>query len=346
VAAATFPGLGSADLAPLLSPHFDHADSGLTPEHYFVLTRVDGKTPLKQIVLISGFGEARALEILRKLREEGAIYFPGEAPPPKKVKRRMPTTRPGGAIQIDEKLLDEPGDLSREQKRAILVKQVAIRGANLFEVLEVDPDADKRALKRAYFKISKDFHPDRYYGKNLGSFKARLDEVFAVATRAFEELEDDDRRAQYLATLEEQAHAADPSSPAPQKPTTVPPAGASPSAQAAELFEHACQHQVTGEVKQALREFAQAIRLDPQPRYLRRAAEAALRAQELRSAEEYAKKAAELDSRDASAHRMLAKVFRATGRKPEARRELEIASKLDPNNSFIAAELDELNRQA
>ena len=26
------------------------------------------------------------------------------------------------------------------------------------------------ALKRAYFKLSKDIHPDRFYGKRLGSF--------------------------------------------------------------------------------------------------------------------------------------------------------------------------------
>jgi tetratricopeptide (TPR) repeat protein len=357
-------------MAPLLAPSFDPADAELTPEHYFVLTRIDGRTALSQLVLISGFPEDKTIAILKKLRDEGAIYFPGEPPPRKKARgtnpnpsqtgpARVPTTSPKPAVtrtdvQVDERALAEACDLSLEQKRAILIKQATLKTSNLFEVLEVGIDADKRALKRAYFKISKDFHPDRYYGKALGSFRQRLDEIFAVATKAFELLDDDAKRASYLkvlGSLTTGASAAGAIATAtgivkpPTSPPQASPAPRSPEAvaRARELFERACQHQVTGDVKIALQEFDQAITLDPQPRYLRRAAEAALRAQELRSAEEYATKAAELDARDAGVRRMLAKVFRATGRITDARRELELASKLDPENAFIAAELDELN---
>ena len=43
------------------------------------------------------------------------------------------------------------------------------------------------ALKRAYFKLSKDVHPDRYYGKQLGSFaigSRRCSRPSAARTRA------------------------------------------------------------------------------------------------------------------------------------------------------------------
>lgn len=343
------PGVGPGDVAPLLNPNFDPASADLTPEHYFVMTRVDGRTSLKQIILISGFAEDKAVAILQKLRSEGAIYLPDEPPPPRRPPKgtpqpqdpvaapppKAPTTRP--PVAIDQAALSEACDLSEEQKRTILTKQAQIKGANLFEILEVPIDADKKTLKRAYFKMSKDFHPDRFYGKSLGSYRDRLDQIFHMATRAFEHLDDDDKRAAYVESLR--------AGETPDKPSTKPPSGQSPAARAQELFEQACQHQVTGEVKRALQEFAAAIRLDPQPRYLKRAAEAALRAQELRSAEEYATKAAELDSRDAGVHRMLAKVFRASGRVADARRELETAIRLAPDDAFIAAELEELNRR-
>ncbi len=414
--ATTYAGLGAGDAAPLLNGQWNPAGIDLTPEHYFVLTRVDGRTPLKQIVLISGFGEEKAVAILRKLKESGAIYFPGETPsqprpaapaakppapagpvvspaPPAKVvpsmARAVPSTakpvaappvarraatapvtpptdppgkplgtadtlRPGAIpagvmagpyttpkppdpnIKINESLLDEECDLSPEQKRAVLIKQASLKNATLFDVLEVPTDADKRALKRAYFKISKDFHPDRFYGKNLGTYRERLDQIFALATKAFEHLDDDGRRAAYAATL-----SAGESFETAGKPVTVPP-GQTPAARAVELFDMACQHQVTGDTQRALQEFAAAIRLDPQPRFLRRASEAALRAQELRSAEEYATKAAELDPRDAGTQRMLAKVHRAMGWLKDARSELERAKRLDPGNRYIAAELEEV----
>lgn len=366
--ANTYPGLGPVDAAPLLNMQWNPAGADLTPEHYFVLTRVDGKTPLKQIVLISGFGEDKALAILVKLKEAGAIYFQGEVParaatarpatkPPEGKPRSIGTAdtlRPGtipgdkdkpGTVpprppdpntKIDEAALAEECDLTVEQKRVILIKQASLKNGTLFDVLEVPPEADKRALKRAYFKMSKDFHPDRFYGKNLGSYRERLDRIFAVATKAFEHLDDDGRRTAYVASLASAVPAQ------PGKPATIPPSGQSPAARAVELFDLACQHQVTGDTKRAMQEFAAAIRLDPQPRFFRRAAEAALRAQELRSAEEYATKAAELDPRDAGTLRMLAKVHRAMGRLGEARSALERAKRLDPGNRYIAAELDEV----
>jgi curved DNA-binding protein CbpA len=238
-------------------------------------------------------------------------------------------------------ILAEQVDLSEDQKRLIYTKHVLIQHGTLFEVLEVFPDADRKALKRAYFKISKDFHPDRFYGKKLGTFHQRLGEIFKAATDAFELLDDDGKREQYLSRL--------------RAGHRTPPGGAtaldiaahgsqSRAERAAELFELACQHEAAGDVKLALSEFGAAISLDPTPRYLRRAAEACLRASELRSAEEYVKKFAGLSPRDASAHRMLAKVQRAQGRNQEALTELELASRLDPENVHIAAELDELRK--
>ena len=102
-------------------------------------------------------------------------------------------------------------------------------------------------------------------------------------------------------------------------------------------------HHVSGELDTALAEFAQAIALDPQPRYLRRAAEVALKAQRLREAEEYAKKATELDSQNAASHRVLGRVLAQTGRPHEARAAFVRALRIDPQNPHIAAELRELD---
>jgi curved DNA-binding protein CbpA len=267
---------------------------------------------------------------------------PSAARQPASPTTAPPAGPPPRQVNVPPEVLAEAADLSEEQKRLIYSKHALMRQGTLFDLLEVFPDADRKALKRAYFKISKDFHPDRFYGKKLGSFQQRLAEIFKAATDAFELLDDDGKREQYLLRLRA-GHRTPPGGAMPD------PAGnsngpQSRSERAAELFEQACQHEASGDVARALREFSAAIQLDPLPRYLRRAVEACLRASELRSAEEYVKKFAGLSPRDASAHRMVAKVLRAQGRNQEAITELELASRLDPENVHIAAELEELQK--
>jgi curved DNA-binding protein CbpA len=366
-------GVPSLDLAPVINREWDPtgASVAMTPEDYFVLTRVDGKTSFKQICVIAGFPETQTMQILSKLRDAGAILLPGEPPPAQPlrtargtqptqvpppadagahVRKRPSTSAPPPmilerrvavsvrSILIDEAALAESCDLSLEQKRAILTKHAALSGGTLFEILDVDPDADKRTIKRSYYRISKDFHPDRFYGKKLGSFEQRLADIFKMCTEAFDLLDDDGQREAYLHRLRgDAAVAAGGPAPAPLGPQ-------SKVHRAGELFELACQHEVTGETQQALAEFGAAVALDPQPRFLRRAAEACIRAQELRSAEEYAKKFAALSPRDAQAHRTLAKVYKALGRNQDAHTELQTATQLDPGNRHIAAELEEIQK--
>jgi tetratricopeptide (TPR) repeat protein len=345
--AKTLPGLGPAEIAPLVNRDFDLGKARLGQEEYFVLTRIDGRTSLRELILISGFPEGQALTILRRLRQVGAMYFPGEdpaRPPPPELDFDSEPPRP--PAQIDEAILAEDVDLTDEQKRVILTKYASLAGGTYFSVLEVHRDAGKKALRAARDKISMRFHPDRpaYFKKRLGSYRSLLAQIFEIANEAFEVLSDDARRETYVLGLV----AARNGVPVDNAPAsdTGPVATRSPSdrQRAADLFEEACHHQVTGELPRALTEFASAISLDPQPRYLRRAAQAALRAQELRDAEEYGKRAAELDPQNAESHRVYGRILRARGRLDEAHRALEEANRLDPGNPHIAAELRALMR--
>src|SRR5262249_19566666 len=156
---------------------------------------------------------------------------------------------------IDEALLLEPCDLSDEIKRAILIKQTAVkRAATLYDILEIEPAADKKTIKRNYFKLSKDYHPDRYYGKKLGSFQARLAEIFEQMAKAFDILGDDVKREQYEAELASRGSPGAGAVPTVSvaratSPTPVPTAQI--KAIASSLFEQAIHHQVTGELKTA-----------------------------------------------------------------------------------------------
>jgi tetratricopeptide (TPR) repeat protein len=189
-------------------------------------------------------------------------------------------------------------------------------------ILGVARGGDAKTLKRAYFKLSKDVHPDRFYGKRLGSFQHRLAVVFEAVSRAYAKL---------------------------TAPDTVIPTGVhravgteqpqTPHEYAAELFERACTLEVTGDPLEAMKLFAAAVRIEPHTRYLRRAATCALSAGQPKTAVEYAKKAQAQAPEDPSAARLLATAFRAAGKLADAEELLVLAMAMKSSNDALATEL-------
>jgi curved DNA-binding protein CbpA len=68
---------------------------------------------------------------------------------------------------------------------------------NLFELLDVDPSAGLMDLRRAYFKRSKQFHPDRFFSRKLGPYKKMLERIFQWCHAAFKFLKDEKQRELY-----------------------------------------------------------------------------------------------------------------------------------------------------
>ena len=327
------PDLGSARLAPRQNPLFTPG-TGFTTEDYFVWSRLDGHTTLHDLILMVGLGTERSIEILRSLRRLGAVLLPGEEP--HRPQPPAPAPPPPGAFTDEEqRAMTEPVQLQEAEKRRIIEVMRMVRAGDYFAVLGVSREVDRRELKRAYFRMSKEFHPDRHYKQELGTFGPWLSRIFETATTAFQVLDDDVRRAQHASALD--------GTPAPGKRAGSE-SGTSGtqnrSEHAAELVERGCDAKMAGDLAGAVKLLAAAARVDPQPRYLRRAAACALAGGQLSEAEEYAKKAASLRSDDASYARVLADVHRAAGRLNEAEEVLLRALKLPSASDLLARELE------
>jgi hypothetical protein len=365
------PEIGSTGQKLRQSPVFDPLRAGVSTEEYFVWSRIDGVTTLRDLLLMTGFAPDHAVQIVRRLRALGAVLLPGEsaapvrrppsdtakgvgvapAPPPRRPDSVVtPLTPPAAAPEpartlrtpeppaarrptestpiVDDDLVDpdadelaalaEPVELDDVERRRVLAMARRVTASNPRALLGVGLDADKQAIKRAYFRLSKDFHPDRFYRRKLGSYGARLAAVFEALSHAYEE----------LTTSSARRRVASPS----QEPQT-------PQEYAADLFARACATEVQGDPAGALKLFEAAIRVDGQARYLRRAATCALTARDTRLALEYAKKAANLDPGDPSTARLLAQAFRAAGKLADAEEVLVMAMALKNENDVLGAEL-------
>jgi tetratricopeptide (TPR) repeat protein len=95
----------------------------------------------------------------------------------------------------------------------------------------------------------------------------------------------------------------------------------------------------------ALRAFDEAIHFRPHDaELLRRAARLAwATGGDLHQAKEWAMAAVELDGGNATSHRVLGQIYKAAGLEANARRELEVACKLDPTDAEAQSELRALS---
>jgi curved DNA-binding protein CbpA len=99
---------------------------------------------------------------------------------------------------------NERVDLTEEEQKRILCFFATLETLTHHELLQVSREADEQEIKRAYFRVSRDFHPDRYFRRELGPFKDKVEAIFKKLNKAYEVLSDPKRRKQYESTLPEE----------------------------------------------------------------------------------------------------------------------------------------------
>ena len=122
-------------------------------------------------------------EMLRKAQEKAGDKPEPAAKEPGSLLARLDNDDP-----VEPADLIEGHDLSAETKRRIIRVHRQLRKLLPHELLGVPADADKATLKRAFAAASKELHPDRYYGKDLGPFRTKLAKIFTRVTEAVEEM--------------------------------------------------------------------------------------------------------------------------------------------------------------
>ncbi|HEY6004704.1 MAG TPA: tetratricopeptide repeat protein [Anaeromyxobacter sp.] len=93
--------------------------------------------------------------------------------------------------------LSEDVDLDVERRKEILFAEAHLAEWSHWEVLGLPWNASAADAKASYLEKVKVFHPDRYPGKRLGSYRARLERVFRRLTEARDVLVDEGKRAVY-----------------------------------------------------------------------------------------------------------------------------------------------------
>lgn len=117
--------------------------------------------------------------------------------PPTTLRRRAPTPQPVPQRRRADSA--QAADVQRlvDERMALLE-----RGASHFELLGVAPDVTPEALRKAYFALARQLHPDKLNALGITDESKRAQRLFAGVNAAFTELSDPVRRAAYVDILQ------------------------------------------------------------------------------------------------------------------------------------------------
>jgi curved DNA-binding protein CbpA len=221
-------GSTAGERVPRLGPGVDPTALVLTPAEGYLLSRVDGRTPWRVLREIGGLAPDEVDRCLERWLADRVLVVEGgsagrreaprvaaaqrpEAPPAASPPPPAPPRAPVPELVLPS--TDESLDLPLAVQEKVLALAARL-DAPYHEILGVAPDADRKGLKRAYFALSKELHPDRYFRRNLGVFQLHLERVFKKVVEAYELLSDPMARAEIEKSLAAAAApAAEPAAP-------------------------------------------------------------------------------------------------------------------------------------
>ena len=233
-------------------------------------------------------------------------------------------TQQSGVIEEEVPWDDLPTEVRIQKIREVYAK---ISFQNYYQILNVTPRAAREDVKRAYFKLAKRFHPDRYRGGDLLGIEKEIEFIFIYLTRAYDTLLMDDKRSEYDKSL---------ASPFLQKP--------SEEKLVQELFDRAESAYLANDLKNAIYFLEEIIRLLPESPenwavYLRYGQILSRMPGKLREAVDAFRKSATLDSSKARPYVELGLAYGKAGLATKSAVAFQEALKREPDNKLAREEL-------
>ncbi|NLE86623.1 MAG: DnaJ domain-containing protein [Myxococcales bacterium] len=226
--------------APIMRYHMDKSEAALVnvlrakPQPVAELLRSGVATEERVRCILYALHHTRQLDLGVPLREPVGLREPPESPQSVPPPRRLTPSQPGHVSPSSRRRLPSSANLSRspsqrgvsdevpsttpptgtpvgsvrppctpEQVQAFekeLERREQLEKADFYEVLEVDRRADVASIRASFFKLAKNWHPDRL-APELEHLRERVTRVFARMSEAHQVLSDPQQRAQYEQAL-------------------------------------------------------------------------------------------------------------------------------------------------
>lgn len=183
-------------MIPALRGDVEYTDLPLDQTKGFILSCIDGMTTVEEIADLAGVSSAEVQHFVGELEQHGAVTWVETSEPPQGhvLRPSQPPEEGVEAVELPESFREE-----------VVALHDRVFQDDHYRILGVTPEAEKKEIRSAYFALSKRFHPDAYFGKELGPYKRMMEAIFKCITEAYEVLRKKKSRGEYDAYLKTRA---------------------------------------------------------------------------------------------------------------------------------------------
>lgn len=147
-----------------------------------ILSLIDGKRAIRKIIEDSWLNSFEALKTLYLLWSLGIVMV-GEG------------QKPGVSVEDILSPISEEEEAFMRKVNDIFERLDSI---NYFELLGLPETANSEAVRKSYYAMAKEFHPDRFFDSTDTAMKDKLSQIFDSLTDAYNAVKDEEGRRKYL----------------------------------------------------------------------------------------------------------------------------------------------------
>ena len=164
-------------------------DVELSQQDRKMLSIIDGAKTIKELISSSWIGSFEAMKILYVLWSIGVVEVKEKEE--ERVTEKMKEVEE--PISPEEILQPVPED-EEDFRRRVDEIYLNLDSMSENELLGIDEGSDAETLKKNYYKLAREFHPDRYFSSADPSIKDKLTSIFDAVTRAYNALKDESKK--------------------------------------------------------------------------------------------------------------------------------------------------------
>jgi molecular chaperone DnaJ len=178
----------------LVAPEKAQQLGSLITEAGYLLSRIGNQIRVSELLQVTPFSTDQTEKLIKALVDCGAIEISG-------LERAAPLSAEG-SLKKDEIPGEIQATLESDQRdpqlqaldtsfrQEILLKIQNLPHQKPFEILEIKNTASDHEVRQAYLRLSRKFHPDRFFRKPLGHYKRKLEQIFTAIQGAYESIKD------------------------------------------------------------------------------------------------------------------------------------------------------------
>lgn len=151
-----------------------------------MLFMVDGKKTVKELIDSSSPNSFHVMKTLYILWSTGILE-----------ERKLGSGETGETVSLDNilKVFHEEEDTFLKKIDELYLN---LNRFNMGDLLDIDENSDSETVKNNYYKLVKEYHPDRYLTLDDPSIKDKVIAILEAITKAYSLLKEDERRKDYF----------------------------------------------------------------------------------------------------------------------------------------------------